>query len=593
MDTYLLIFACQTVLVFVGLWKIFEKAGQKITENKIEIKGIDFRIRGWHSLIPFYNVWIATKIIDKKFWWFIYMLIPFINVFVIILIFIEFAKCFSHRGLGYQILVALFPWVMLPLMGFGKDVYTYPKDAEEYKVGAVRDWADAIIFAVIAATIIRSMFFEAYKIPSSSMEKSLLVGDFLFVSKMAYGPRIPMTPLSVPLTHHTVPLLNTKSYVEWIKLPYHRLPGLGEIKRGDAVVFNFPDGDTLSTVYQSNQSYYSLCREYGRESVRSDRGRFGDIIARPVDKRENFIKRCIGLPGETLKIEDGIVFINGKKLESPKDFQLTYYVKIKDGYFFNEKELLNIGVSKEDMQMMGLSCYMSLTKTQIQTLKNNPYVINIEPMSVNKGDYSLIADDNTMLYSQILFHPELPNVASFLQQAGISEEQIATLKNYPTLPLSKEIIEKIKQMEYIEGIEPVLAMKGFKSRDLYPYSDAYNWNVDNYGSVVIPKKGMEIVLNDENEMFYGRCIRIFENNTLEKRGEDWYLNGKKATSYKFKMDYYWMMGDNRHNSADSRYWGFVPEDHVVGKASFVWLSWNKDQSGFKKIRWNKLFRKVR
>lgn len=577
MDTYLLIFAIQTILVFIGLWKIFTKAGYK----------------GWYSIVPFYNIWIALKIIDKKYWWFIYMLIPFINIYVTILIFIEFARCFSHRSLGYQILIALFPWVMLPLMGFNKDEYVDPKTAPKYKIGAARDWAECIIFAIIAATIIRSMFFESYRIPSSSMEKSLLVGDFLFVSKIAYGPRVPMTVLSLPLMHHTVPLLNTKSYVEWIELPYHRLPGLGKIKRNDCVVFNFPDGDTLSTAYQSNVSYYSLIKEYGRTNVWTDKSHFGDIITRPVDKRENFIKRCIGLPGETLKVENGVVYINGKRMESPKDYQLTYYVQIKDGYFFNEKELINVGVSKEDMQMMELYYYITLTKSQIQTLKTNPYIYNIQPTNENKGDYSLIIDDNTPLFCQILFRPELGDIKAFLLSAGISQEQVNGLRNYPTLPLSKEIIKSIKQVDYVEKIEPVLAMKGYKNRDLFPFSETFNWNIDNYGSVTIPKKGMQIALNDENEMFYGRCIRVFEGNTLEKRGNDWFLNNKKATSYTFKMDYYWMMGDNRHNSADSRYWGFVPEDHIVGKASFVWFSWNKDQKGLKKVRLNKLFRTVK
>ena len=387
--------------------------------------------------------------------------------------------------------------------------------------------------------------------------------------------------------------MNTKSYVEWIELPYHRLPGLGKIKRNDCVVFNFPDGDTLSTAYQSNVSYYSLIKEYGRTNVWTDKSHFGDIITRPVDKRENFIKRCIGLPGETLKVENGVVYINGKRMESPKDYQLTYYVQIKDGYFFNEKELINVGVSKEDMQMMELYYYITLTKSQIQTLKTNPYIYNIQPTNENKGDYSLIVDDNTPLFCQILFRPELGDIKAFLLSAGISQEQVNGLRNYPTLPLSKEIIKNIKQVDYVEKIEPVLAMKGYKNRDLFPFSETFNWNIDNYGSVTIPKKGMQIALNDENEMFYGRCIRVFEGNTLEKRGNDWFLNNKKATSYTFKMDYYWMMGDNRHNSADSRYWGFVPEDHIVGKASFVWFSWNKDQKGLKKVRLNKLFRTVK
>lgn len=578
MDIYITLFIISCVLVFFGLWGIFTKAGYK----------------GWISLIPFYNIWIATKIIDKKAWWFLYCLIPFINIFCIILVFIEIVKCFKKYSLWYQILTALFPFIILPILGWSKkEIYSHPKDLPEHKVGVVRDWADAIIFAVIAATIIRTFCFEAYKIPSSSMEKSLLVGDFLFVSKMTYGPRIPNTPLSFPLVHNTLPFTTMKSYLEKPHLPYHRLPGFAKIKRGDAVVFNFPDGDTLSTRFQSNESYYALVREYGRENVWNDKQNFGDIISRPVDKRENFIKRCIGLPGETIEIKDRYVYINGKRIENPKDYQITYAIKVKDGYYFNEKELLNIGVSLEDMQMMNSYVYISLTKKQIENLKNQAYVLSIKPLDDKQSDYSLISDDNRQILCQIFFHPSLNDVRAFLKNADVEEEQLNNIQAYVTLPLSKEIMEEIKlKPNYVEDIFPIVTMKGFKSRDLFPYSD-YNWNVDYYGPVRIPKKSMTIELNDNNVLFYKRAIINFEGNTLEKQGDKWFLNGKVAKNYTFKMDYYWMMGDNRHNSADSRFWGFVPEDHIVGKASFVWFSWNKDQSFLKKVRWNKLFRIIK
>ena len=521
-------------------------------------------------------------------------MIPFLNIFAIILIFVEFAKCYKKNSLWYQILVALFPFVMLLILGWSKkEQYTHPKDLPVFKVGVVRDWADAIIFAVIAATIIRTFFFEAYKIPSSSMEKSLLVGDFLFVSKMSYGARIPNTPLSFPLVHNTLPFSTAKSYWEFLHLDYHRLPGFGQVKRGDAVVFNFPDGDTLSTRFQSNESYYALVRDYGREKVWSDKQNFGDIISRPVDKRENFIKRCIGLPGETLEVRNTQVYVNGKRIESPKDYQITYAIKIKEGYYIDEKELLNIGVSKEDMQMMNLYAYIPLTKKQIEILKENSYVVSVKPLDDKQSDYALISDENKTITCQLLLHPDLSNAKDFLSNIGVSEEVLNNIKPYVTLPLSTEIRNQIKQMSYIEDIFPVITMKGFRNDDLFPYSDNYNWNVDYYGKVVIPKKGMKIPLNDDNISFYRRAIVNFEGNTLVKRGGRWLLNGKPAKDYTFKMDYYWMMGDNRHNSADSRFWGYVPEDHIVGKASFVWLSWNKDQKGLKKIRWNKLFRKVK
>ncbi|MFA6706146.1 MAG: S26 family signal peptidase, partial [Bacteroidales bacterium] len=294
MSLYTIILVVTLVVSFVGLWKIFQKAGYK----------------GWYSIVPILNAWYAVKIINKKFWWFIYCLIPFINIFVIMLIIIEIMKCFRKNGLLLQIASVLFPFIILPWLGFSKkEHYTHPSELPKIKHSATREWVDAILFAVIAASIIRMFFFEAYTIPTSSMEKSLLVGDYLFVSKVAYGPRIPNTPIAFPLVHHTIPLLNIKSYLEWLKFDYHRFPGISHLKRGDAVVFNFPDGDTLSSTYQSADSYYSLVRKYGRDRVWNSPQEFGDIIVRPVDKRENFIKRLIGLPGETLHIEDQVVYI--------------------------------------------------------------------------------------------------------------------------------------------------------------------------------------------------------------------------------------------------------------------------------------------
>ncbi|HTX88275.1 MAG TPA: S26 family signal peptidase [Bacteroidales bacterium] len=504
MNIYLLLSLLFFISSLVGLWAIFEKAGQP----------------GWKVLVPFYNIYIWLRIIKKPLWWYIFLLIPFINVFVILLMIVETCKCFLKFGLGAQALGVIFPFLYLPYLGFSpREKYTDPDKRPVVKKSVVREWVDAIIFAVIAASIIRIFFIEAYTIPTSSMEKTLLVGDYLFVSKVNYGPKVPNTPLSFPFVHHTLPLTeNTKSYLEWIELPYYRFPGFQKIKNMDVVVFNYPDGDTLSTRWQSNASYYQLVRQFGRDAVWNNKNYFGDIIYRPVDKRENFIKRCIGIPGDTILIVDRKVLINGTEEKNPGKKQFKYVVQT-DGTPINDRNLEKLDITEP-------------------------------PSTLNTGVYELVMTDAAL--------------------------------------------EKMKQYSYIKSIEPVIQKKGIWDPNIFPFDSIYPWNVDNFGPIVVPKKGVTVSLTPQNICFYRRIIGVFENNKLEEKGGKIYINGKEADRYTFRMNYYWMMGDNRHNSADSRYWGFVPEDHVVGKAVFVWLSLDPAKSLLEgKIRWNKLFRIVK
>lgn len=484
------------------LWKTYETASYA----------------GWKSAIPFLNYYIWLKIVDKPLWWYIFLLIPFINAFVVMLLIVETLKCYNKYSLGEQAIAVLFPYIYLPWLGITKQAeYLIPESRVPRKKTATREWVDAIIFAVIAATIIRMFMVEAYTIPTSSMEKSLLVGDFLFVSKLSYGPKVPNTPLSFPFVHHTMPLTQfTKSYVEWVKWPYYRFPGLTSIKNNDVVVFNYPDGDTVALKVQT-QSYYGLVRDYGRQRVWNDKVNFGDIIARPVDKRENYIKRCIALPGDTLQITDQVVFINGKTAELPKQAQFKYLVRT-DGSRINPKALDRLGVTE-----------------QVLMAQQDEYEIT----------------------------------------------------------LTNEAAQKLKGFTNVVDVKKIIQPKGFWQNNTFPFDSAYSWNVDNYGPLVMPKAGVMVQLNSKNIVLYERIIKAYELNDLEVLGDKILINGKQVTEYTFKLDYYWMMGDNRHNSADSRYWGFVPSDHIVGKAVFVWLSLDKNKSLFNgKIRFNKLMRAI-
>ena len=375
------------------------------------------------------------------------------------------------------------------------------------------EWVDAIIFAVIAASFIRMFFIEAYTIPTSSMEKSLLVGDYLFVSKTAYGPKTPNTPLSFPFVHNTMPVTGGKSYVEWIQLPYKRLKGFTKIKNDDVVVFHFPEGDTVA-LNQPTQSYYQMLQSYGRQRVWNDKDTFGEIIARPVDKCENYIKRCVGIPGDVIEMERGQLFVNGKPQKEIPGMQIKYNI-ITNGTAINPKALDRLEVSMDDRRESNVRQYI--------------------------------------------------------------------------LPLTDENAEKIREFTNVTSVTGIIEEPGIWDRYIFPSDERYQWNLDNWGPITIPKKGETVNLTIDNLPLYERLIYSYEDNKLEVKDNQIYINGELANSYTFKMDYYWMMGDNRHNSADSRYWGFVPEDHVVGKAKFIWLSLDKDKTFPSNIRFRRMF----
>ncbi|WP_217607319.1 signal peptidase I [Chitinophaga sp. GbtcB8] len=371
---------------------------------------------------------------------------------------------------------------------------------------AVREWLDAAIFAIIAATLIRTFIFEAYTIPTPSMEKTLLVNDFLFVSKISYGPRIPNTPLAVPFTHHTLPGTKySKAYSEAVHWPYKRLPGFTRVKRNDVVVFNFPEGDTVA-LEQQDQSYYGLVRSLGRDAVWESY----HVTSRPVDKRENYIKRCVAESGDTLSIRDGVVFINGHQAPIPQESERRYTVQT-NGDPLNPDRLDELDI----------------TPNPDATLSAGIFLYNLTPGNVT------------------------------------------ALKNFP-------VVKSIKP--YFSGEQSV-----------FPYDTAhYHWTEENFGPLYIPKKGATVKLDSTNIAIYDRVIRVYEGNTLEAKNGQFYINNKPADSYTFKMNYNWMMGGNRNNSLDSRYWGFVPEDHVVGKAWLIWMSY-----GHGSIRWSRLFRTIK
>ena len=431
-------------------------------------------------------------------------------------------------------------WWLL-LLPFILDVYltkfvpwTFWKKTKNKFLYSVMSWVDAIVFALVAVYFINTYLFQNYKIPTSPLEKSLLVGDYLLVDKVTYGPRVPMTPLSFPLAQHTLPILNCKSYIETPSWDYRRLAGLDTIKELDIVVFNFPAGDTVAMKMQM-PDYYTLCEYYGRENVWKNKDVFGEIDVRPVDRRENYVKRCVGLPGDSLQIIDGQIYINGKVQKNPTNLQKNYLV-MTDGRKISEDQFKRLGVSVDDRML-------------INSWRNGEVILQNLQYPVNEQNS----------YNPVYYLP-------------LTVKALNMIRNFPNV------------LEVIE--DPDLF-----SHQVYPKAYTH-WTRDDYGPIYIPRKGATVQVNMENYPLYERLIRTYEGNDLQVKDSTIYINGEVATEYTFKMNYYWMMGDNRHNSEDSRFWGYVPEDHIVGKPLFVWLSIDKDQPGFNSVRWNRFFKWV-
>ncbi len=547
LDTFLLILTIVTH--FATLWRIFQKAGRK----------------AWEGLIPIYNLFIWLKLMRKPGWWALLFLVPGVNFLMVIIMHVETVKMFGRRDLKNGLIAIFLPWLILPYLAFNQherwngpyrwlrkkgdgekapgkflqgwrsfrdralkgigvedgfvERFDEIPDVGERPRTASKEWGDAIIFAVVAATIIRGFFLEAFTIPTPSMERSLLVGDYLFVSKMSYGARVPQTPIAFPFAHHTLPFTqSTPSYLEWYTLPYKRSPGFGKVERNDVVVFNFPAGDTVATK-QQNKSYYQLCRQFGRERVHQDERRFGEIISRPVDKRDNYIKRCVGIPGDTIQIVDDRLHVNGEPAERPEHAQWNYIVEVKRR--FRPESLLE--------------------RFDIEAGSNLDERGNLRYDASTK-EYTLAMTLDT-------------------KKALEKTSNVRNIRKIPEKPLRERAIS------------------------IFPHDRERDWGQKNFGPLWIPKKGATVELTRENLPLYERIIDTYEGHDLEVDGEEIRIDGKVVDSYTFEMDYYWMMGDNRHSSLDSRYWGFVPEDHVVGEALFIWFS----KGAYEGIRWERIF----
>ena len=523
------------IIHYLGTWKLYEKAGRK----------------SWEAAIPVYNAIILMKIINRPTWWTALLFVPVINVFMFIVVWVETARSFGKNTTKDTLLVIFTLGFYIYYLNYVENV-VYKRDRSLVAATKAGDTISSLLFAIIVATLVHTYVIQPFNIPTSSLEKSLLVGDFLFVSKFHYGAKTPKTAVAIPMVHDSIPFvrlsdsipfLNGRSYLRHPQYPSFRLPGLQEIKRNDIVVFNWP----VDTVYKF-------------------RDKSGKHVYKPVDKKSNYVKRCVGIPGDNLSVKDGDVYINNKKLILPTRAKLQYLHKV---YAKN-------GVPLEEIKKTGSTEYQRsfvvFLSDDSQRNAVSPYVRDFYK---NKDGSITVKTDEKGIPLEI-----------------IKASNISITEVYDTVNLANLTFEGAKTLRNSSDIDSVIKLNipKQKNKEIFPHNT--NWTVDNYGPIYIPHAGKTLALTKENLSLYKRIIKEYEGNTLVEKGGQILINDKPTTSYTFKQDYYWMMGDNRQTSEDSRYWGFVPFDHVVGKPVFIW--WSIDQNipwsqAIDKVRWERLF----
>ncbi|MFM9947715.1 MAG: signal peptidase I [Saprospiraceae bacterium] len=576
----LVFFLVSYLLLSAGLYFIFKKAN----------------VDAWKALVPGWNFAIWCELIGRKSHFALWLLFPVVNIFIYAGMCVDMARSFKNYGFGQSVLAVIFsPLYFLYLGLSAKEAYDGPtlekervyqakidaaKEAKNdrlierlakespYKKSGFREWTEAIVFAVFAATFIRMFLIEAYVIPTSSMEGSLLVGDFLFVSKAHYGIRMPQTIAMLPLLHNRIPLVGGESYLEKPSLPYMRLKALESVDRNEPVVFNYPEGDSVCVFPNRTWSIHDFRRGMmDRASYEAIRSGQAPLVTRPMDKKDHYIKRCVGQPGDSLQVINRQLYVNGEPAKDLRYIQFLHHLRSPSGPI-NERNFSDWGISPEDVfrrDPNNNSMLVVLGRDQIDNIKKMDPSILLAPCK----SYSIT----------ILPGGNSSRLTAFgIDNANIIQQQGASV--FEMYLTDEEAAQAAK--DSLVRITP-------STGQLFPHDPVHfaTWSRDDYGPIWVPKKGVTVQISPQNISLYRRIIGVYEGNELKETNGKIFINGAEATSYTFKMDYYWMMGDNRHNSEDARVWGFVPEDHIVGKPLFIWFSLK--EGGGKGINWKRIF----